>query len=72
MSQTTAKVQSDHDTDYNKTNNGGTVVGAPKGATPKQAVSTKFTNNPDDEGGVNRPVRESNYVGTFPTVVVAP
>lgn len=57
-----AKNASKHD-DSTVTNNGGTVVISARGSTPKQAVGDKSTQSPDTQGGHNRPVKESNYVG---------
>ncbi len=62
MSFINAKDSGKH-TDHAVTNNGGTVVLSARGSTPSQAVGEKATQSPQDHGGYNRAIRESNYVG---------
>lgn len=62
MSFINAKDSTKHD-DSTVTNNGGTAVSSARGSTPKQAVGDKTTQNPEDHGGHNRTVKQSNYVG---------
>ena len=64
MSFINAKDDSKHE-DATITNNGGIVVIASKGSTPKQAVGTKSTQTPNDQGGHNKAVKESSYVGKW-------
>ena len=62
MSFINAKDESKH-SDAEVTNNGGSLVVSARGSTPSQAVGDKNTESPDEQGGYNRPVKESNYVG---------
>lgn len=69
MSFTNAKDASKH-TNHTITNNGGVLVSSTRGSTPENAVGTKFTENPEESGGVNKEVKESNYIGGWSFVQV--
>jgi len=62
MSFVNAKDENKHD-EATATNNGGSVVVVARGSTPEQAVGDKSTEGPEEQGGHNRAIKESNYVG---------